>query len=164
MTCPSTTVIYKTKVKSLIFRLTTLAYHRRILFTDFFSQSQLETPIGEFTTDSYKIPAGDTLAVSPAIISLSSDDYKIITIDQFIQIGTDVYTPLLHQNCMSPDQKTIYPLTIEQHDSDRITLSDHYHSIILELNNLPDLQVKPWYPVIKKKSCIPCTNCGRCSW
>ena len=96
---------------------------------------KLETPIGEFTTDAYKIPAGDTLAVSPAIISFSSDDYKIITIDQFIQIGTDVYTPLLHQNCMSPDQKTIYPLTIEQHDSDRITLSDHYHSIILELNN-----------------------------
>lgn len=84
---------------------------------------KLETPIGEFTTDSYKIPAGDTLAVSPTIISFSSDDYKIITIDQFIEIGTDVYTPLLHQNCMSPDQKTIYPLTIEQHDSDRITLS-----------------------------------------
>ena len=45
---------------------------------------KLETPIGEFTTDSYKIPAEDTLAVSPAIISFSSDDYKIITIDQFI--------------------------------------------------------------------------------
>lgn len=40
---------------------------------------KLETPIGEFTTDSYKIPAEDTLAVSPAIISFSSDDYKIIT-------------------------------------------------------------------------------------
>ncbi len=48
---------------------------------------KLETPIGEFTTDSYKIPTGDTLAVSPAIILFSSDDYKIITIDQFIQIG-----------------------------------------------------------------------------
>ena len=36
---------------------------------------KLETPIGEFTTDSYKIPAEDTLAVSPAIISFSSDDY-----------------------------------------------------------------------------------------
>ena len=43
---------------------------------------KLETPIGEFTTDSYKIPAEDTLAVSPAIISFSSDDYKIITIDK----------------------------------------------------------------------------------
>ena len=39
MTCHSTTVIYKTRVRSLIFRLATLAYHRRILFTDFFSQS-----------------------------------------------------------------------------------------------------------------------------
>lgn len=29
----------KTRVRSLIFRLATLAYHRRILFTDFFSQS-----------------------------------------------------------------------------------------------------------------------------
>ena len=28
---------------------------------------KLETPIGEFTTDSYKIPAGDTLAVSPGL-------------------------------------------------------------------------------------------------
>ena len=32
---------------------------------------KLETPIGEFTTDSYKIPAEDTLAVSPAIIFVS---------------------------------------------------------------------------------------------
>ena len=52
---------------------------------------KLETPIGEFTTDSYKIPAEDTLAVSPAIISFSSDDYKIITIDQFIQITNVTY-------------------------------------------------------------------------
>ena len=59
---------------------------------------KLDTPIGEFTTDSYKFPAEDTLAVSPAIISVSSDDYKIITIDQFIQSGTDVYPPLLQQN------------------------------------------------------------------
>ena len=29
------------RVRSLIFRLATLAYHRRILFTDFFSQSQI---------------------------------------------------------------------------------------------------------------------------
>ncbi|WP_207719076.1 hypothetical protein, partial [Blautia wexlerae] len=35
------TVIYKTRVRSLIFRLATLAYHRRILFTDFFSQSRI---------------------------------------------------------------------------------------------------------------------------
>ena len=39
MTCHSTTVIYKTRVKSSNCKLTTLAYHRRILFTDFFSQS-----------------------------------------------------------------------------------------------------------------------------
>ena len=38
--CHSTTVIYKTRVKSSNCKLTTLAYHRRILFTDFFSQSQ----------------------------------------------------------------------------------------------------------------------------
>ena len=39
MTCHSTTVIYKTRVKSSNCKLTTLAYHSRILFTDFFSQS-----------------------------------------------------------------------------------------------------------------------------
>ena len=42
MTCHSTTVIYKTRVKSSNCKLTTFAYHRRILFTDFFSQSQPE--------------------------------------------------------------------------------------------------------------------------
>ncbi|WP_418425612.1 hypothetical protein, partial [Blautia sp.] len=52
LTCHSTTVIYKTRVRSLIFRLATLAYHRRILFTDFFSQSRrspakLENSAGE---------------------------------------------------------------------------------------------------------------------
>ena len=44
LTCHSTTVIYKTRVRSLIFRLAPLAYHRRILFTDFFSQSQFYLP------------------------------------------------------------------------------------------------------------------------
>ena len=29
---------------------------------------KLETPIGEFTTDSYKIPAEDTLAVSHFVL------------------------------------------------------------------------------------------------
>ena len=44
MTCHSTTVIYKTRVKSSNCKLTTLAYHRRILFTDFFSQSRNGNP------------------------------------------------------------------------------------------------------------------------
>ena len=78
------------------------------------------------------------MAVSPAIIFVTllmiTKSSPSINLSKLVQ---DVYTPSLHQNCMSPDQKTIYPLTIEQHDSDRITLSDHYHSIILELNNLP---------------------------
>ena len=39
LTCHSTTVIYKTRVKSSNCKLTTFAYHRRTLFTDFFSQS-----------------------------------------------------------------------------------------------------------------------------
>ena len=32
---------------------------------------KLETPIGEFTTDFYKIPAEDTLVVSPAFNSFA---------------------------------------------------------------------------------------------
>ena len=37
LTCYSTTVIYKARVKSLVFKLLTLSYHRRILFTEIFS-------------------------------------------------------------------------------------------------------------------------------
>lgn len=56
---------------------------------------KLETPIGEFTTDSYKIPAEDTLAVSPAIISFSSDDYKIhhpsINLSKLVQMSIPLF-------------------------------------------------------------------------
>lgn len=122
------------------------------------------TPIGKFTINSYEIPAGYKLYSSPAILSDSEDAYKIVTIDQSIQIGTEKYTPVLHQNCMEPNQKTIYPLTITQHHGKQIILEDHYHSRTLDLSKLPEIQIHPWYPVIKKKSCIPCTNCGRCGW
>ena len=122
------------------------------------------TPIGKFTINSYQIPVGYRLSCTPAIIANSADAYKIITIDQSVQIGTDNYTPVLHQNCMEPDQKTIYPLTIIQHHNKQIILTDHYHSTTLDLSELPDIQIHPWYPVIKRKSCIPCTNCGRCGW
>lgn len=123
------------------------------------------TPLGEFTINSYVIPTGYTLSNSPAIISDSENVYKIITIDQFVQIGTDRYTPVLHQNCMFPEQKTIYPLLITQCHDYKIVLKDHYHSLSLDMRKLPDnIQIHPWYPVIKKKSCIPCTNCGRCGW
>lgn len=41
LTCIFVTVIYKTRVKILCFKTFTLHYHRRILFTDFSSQSLL---------------------------------------------------------------------------------------------------------------------------
>lgn len=122
------------------------------------------TPIGRFTINSYEIPVGYTLSCTPAIISDADDVHKIITIDQSVQLGTDQYTPVLHQNCMSPEQKIIYPLTIVQSSDKQIILTDHFHSLILDPSELPDIQIHPWYPVIKKKSCIPCTNCGRCGW
>ena len=55
---------------------------------------KLKTPIGEFTTDSYKIPAEDTLAVSPAIISFSSDDYKSspsINLSKLVQMSIPLF-------------------------------------------------------------------------
>lgn len=122
------------------------------------------TPIGRFTINSYEIPIGYTLSCTPAILSASDDMYKIITIDQSVQIGSDQYTPVLHQNCMFPDQKIIYPLTIMQSSDKQIILTDHYHSLTLDPSELTDILIHPWYPVIKKKSCIPCTNCGRCGW
>ena len=125
---------------------------------------KIVTPIGKFTINSYEIPAGYTLYSSPAIVSDSDDTYKIITIDQLIQIRADKYTPVLHQNCMIPEEKTIYPLTIIHCHDDKIILKDHYHSLTLDLHKLPDIQIHPWYPLLKKKSCIPCTNCGRCCW
>ena len=55
---------------------------------------KLETPIGEFTTDSYKTPAEDTLAVSPAIISFSSDVTKSspsINLSKLVQMSIPLF-------------------------------------------------------------------------
>ena len=75
MTCHSTTVIYKARVKSLVFKLLTLSYHRRILFyrdffivSFFFSQPLwLLCPYLLSKTTSY-----DGLFVMPFILWLSS--------------------------------------------------------------------------------------------
>ena len=55
LTCHSTTVIYKTRVKSSNCKLTTLAYHRRILFTDFFPQSLFEKDFCKMYVTIYRI-------------------------------------------------------------------------------------------------------------
>ena len=49
------------------------------------------TPIGEFTINSYDIPAGYTLYSSPSIISDSDDVYKIISLFRLKQTHTPLF-------------------------------------------------------------------------
>ena len=42
LTCLHAAVIYKTRATSLIHKIIALNYHRRILFTEFFSHTRLE--------------------------------------------------------------------------------------------------------------------------
>ena len=63
--------------------------------------------------------------MEPEILRISETHIRILTIDQAVSWGEEVYSPRLHQNCMNPENITLYPLEIEW-NGDKVTVSDHY--------------------------------------
>ena len=56
-----------------------------------------------------------------------NDICEIVTYDQQITVNGHNYAPVLHQNCMQPEQITLYPLVIRQEHA-TLTVSDRYHT------------------------------------
>ena len=65
-----------------------------------------------------------------------------------IRNGKMEISPVLYQSCMHPEKIHIDPVQIRIDGEEIWSL----------------VEILPWEAKIKKKSCIPCTNCGRCSW
>lgn len=72
-------------------------------------------------------------------------------------------TPVLYQSCMHPEQIHI--------DTVRILAGNGEICFLVRdcLWKIPEreadaVEIFPWKAELKKKSCIPCTNCGGCSW
>ena len=88
---------------------------------------------------------------------------RIVTAEQQIEIGSEIYAPVFYQNCMKPEEKTLIPLVVTlSADGKRARIQDINRETWWKSGE--KARILPWKPQTGKKSCIHCTNCGRCSW
>ena len=80
-----------------------------------------------------------------------------------IRNGETEISPVLYQNCMYPEKIHIDPVQIRI-DSGEICFQVRDQKWIIHESEASSVEILPWEAEIKKRSCIPCTNCGRCSW
>ena len=96
-------------------------------------------------------------------------DGKIVTKEKQLRIFDEksgkweVFSPVIFQNCMRPDEITIYPLTITLLAEDRIQITTKYQQKEVDLKD-KEIEVCEWEAKIHKVECTHCENCGRCGW
>ena len=101
--------------------------------------------MGTFEIDTYKVPKEYQCYGIETISRTNDTHWSVCTISQSVKVNDKVYSPVLYQSCMHPEQVTRYD-------------NAEY--------NLKEKEIKAefcmWYPKLKKKRCNPCQNCGRC--
>ena len=80
-----------------------------------------------------------------------------------IRNGKMEISPVLYQSCMHPEKIHIDPVQIRI-DREEICFQVRNQQWTIHRSEASLVEILPWEAKIKKKSCIPCTNCGRCSW
>lgn len=80
-----------------------------------------------------------------------------------IRNGEREISPVLYQSCMHPEKIHIDPVQIRI-DREEICFQVRNQQWTIRRSEASSVEILPWEAKIKKKSCIPCTNCGRCSW
>ena len=80
-----------------------------------------------------------------------------------IRNGKMEISPVLYQSCMQPEKIHIDPVQIRI-DGEEICFQVRNQQWTIHRSEASLVEILPWEAKIKKKSCIPCTNCGRCSW
>ena len=80
-----------------------------------------------------------------------------------IRNGKMEISPVLYQSCMHPEKIHIDPVQIRI-DREEIGFQVRNQRWTIRRSEASSVEILPWEAKIKKKSCIPCTNCGRCSW
>lgn len=122
-----------------------------------------DTPLGTFTVH----PAGYLpypCAEQTGIFPEPEGGLRIVTAEQQVRLGGEVFAPLLYQSCMRPEEKRILPLTITVEAGGAGGRLENRNTVRLWRAAEGPGDIRPWSPVLKKHSCIPCSNCGRCSW
>ena len=101
----------------------------------------------------------------PGIWEEKDGKLLIITASHTFRIrnGEREISPVLYQSCMHPEKIHIDPVQIRI-DSGVICFQMRNQQWTIYKSEASSVEILPWEAKIKKKSCIPCTNCGRCSW
>ena len=68
----------------------------------------IKTPIGILSAYKNKIPEKCHCAEKPEISYISEKHIRIRTIDQTVSWGEEVFSPRFHQNCMDPENITLF--------------------------------------------------------
>ena len=79
----------------------------------------IKTIAGTFTIGTYEIPKQYVCAKTPTITQ-KNDICEIVTYDQQITVNGHNYAPVLHQNCMQPEQITFTCNPAGTRDTDRV--------------------------------------------
>lgn len=96
-------------------------------------------------------------------------DGKMVTKEKQLRIFDEksgkweVFSPVIFQNCMRPEEVTIYPLTITLLAEDRIQIETKYQQREFDLKD-KEIELCEWEAKIHKVECTHCENCGRCGW
>ena len=69
---------------------------------------KIRTPLGIISVFKNEIPERYHCVVEPEISRISETHIRILTIDQAVSWGEEVYSPRLHQNCMNPEKLLHY--------------------------------------------------------
>ena len=101
----------------------------------------------------------------PGIWEEKDGKLLIITASHTFRIrnGEQEISPVLYQSCMHPEKIHIDPVQIRI-DREKIGFQVRNQRWTIRRSEASSVEILPWEAKIKKKSCIPCTNCGRCSW
>lgn len=101
----------------------------------------------------------------PGIWEEKDGKLLIITASHTFRIrnGEREISPVLYQSCMHPEKIHIDPVQIRI-DNGEICFQVKNQQWTIRETEASSVELLPWEAKIKKKSCIPCTNCGRCSW
>lgn len=101
----------------------------------------------------------------PGIWEEKDGKLLIITASHTFRIrnGEREISPVLYQSCMHPEKIHIDPVQIRI-DREEICFQVRNQQWTIRETEGSSVELLPWEAKIKKKSCIPCTNCGRCSW
>lgn len=125
----------------------------------------LETEIGKVEVRStYPYPCRP----EPGITEKGGNELTVVTASHSFCIpghGSEQIriSPVVYQSCMHPEQIHIDAVRIVV-EGGEISFQVREQRWIIPKSEAGSVDILSWEAKVEKKSCIPCTNCGGCSW